>query len=123
MHPGLGDDVRIAVGVAGPTMPCRLPLKISPDKELGMEHLADAPALAQHLHGDRVDQEGPVVGDDLYHGGAAGGPTVVGLARRPDLDHSPSGGPVHRCSVVAFDQTRRSSTLRSSTSSASTCRK
>ena len=36
-----------------------------------MEDLPDAPALAEHLHGDRVDQERAVVGDDLDHGGAA----------------------------------------------------
>jgi hypothetical protein len=106
MHPGLGDDVRIAIGVAGPNDALQVSLEISPHQELWMEHLTHAPPLAQHLHGDRVDQEGPVVGDDLYHGGAASGPTVVGLARRPDLDHSPSGGPVHRCSVMTFDQTQ-----------------
>ena len=48
-----------------------------------MEHLADAPSLAQHLHGDRVHEEGPVVGDDLDHSRAAGGPAVIVLARRP----------------------------------------
>src|SRR5688572_6924860 len=104
MHPGLGNDPRIAIGLAGPDDAMQLALEISPDQELWMEHLAHAPPLAEHFHGDRVHEEGPVVGDNLYHGGAASGPSVIGLAGRPDLDHSPSGGPVHRCSVVTFDQ-------------------
>ena len=104
MHPGLGNDGWIALGLAGADDAMQVPLEISPDQELWMEHLAHAPPLAQHLHGDRVDEEGPVVGDDLYHSGATGGPAVIVLAGRPDLDHGASGGPVHRCSVVAFDQ-------------------
>ena len=44
-----------------------------------MKDLANAPALAQHLHGDRVDEEGPVVGDDLHHSGATGDPAVIVL--------------------------------------------
>ena len=36
--------------------------EVTPDEELRVEHLADAPALAYHLHGHRVDQERPVVG-------------------------------------------------------------
>ena len=45
--------------------------EVAVDQELRVEHLADAPALAEHLHGHRVDQERPVVGDDLDHGRTA----------------------------------------------------
>ena len=69
-----------------------------------MEDLANAPSLPQHLHSDRVDEEGPVVGNDLYDGGTTGSPTVIGLARRTDADHSPRGGSLHRCPVMALDE-------------------
>lgn len=69
-----------------------------------MEHLADAPSLAQHLHGDGVHEEGPVVGDDLDHSRAACCPAVIVLAGRPDGDDRASGRPVHCCSVVTLDQ-------------------
>ena len=40
-------------------------VEIATDQELGMEDLADAPPLTEHLHGDRIDQERSIVGDDL----------------------------------------------------------
>ena len=93
---GLGGPVHDAVQGAA---------EIAPDQELGVEDLADAPALAQHLHGDRVDQERPVVGDDLDDGRAAGSPSVVGLRSGVRIvDHGPGGGPLHGGPVVALHQ-------------------
>jgi hypothetical protein len=104
MHPGLRNDGWISIGLAGADDAMQGSLEIPSDQELGMEDLANAPALAQHLHGDRVDEERPVVGNNLHHSGAAGGPAVIVPVGGPDLDHGARRRPVHRCSVVAFDQ-------------------
>ncbi len=59
---------------------------VTADDHLRVDHHMDAAALTRQLVGDRVDQEGHVVGDDLDHGVAAG-PAVL-LDRRgvhPDV--------------------------------------
>ena len=89
MHPGLGHRVHrplvgaaagaAAVDLVGAQDVVQGATEVAVDEELGVEHLADAPALTEHLHGHGVDQERPVVGDDLDHGRPAR-PPVVGLA-------------------------------------------
>ena len=92
-------------------------LGVAQHQELRVEHLADGPALPQHLHRHRVDEEGQVVGDDLQHRRPAeaadrrrrpaveiGGrrPAVVPPARR----RGPRPGRVadQRRAVVALDE-------------------
>ena len=58
--------------------PVQRAAQVAQHQELRVEDLADAPALPEHLHGHRVDQERPVVGDHLDHRRAAGGPAVGG---------------------------------------------
>ncbi|GHI38535.1 hypothetical protein Sviol_29430 [Streptomyces violascens] len=60
--------------------------EVAADDDLRVDHDVDAAALPGQLVGDRVDEEGHVVGDDLDHGVAAG-PAVL-LDRRgvhPDV--------------------------------------
>ena len=90
VHPGLGSDWPGRVCASSAVrIDCSVAVEVAADEELGMEDLADAPALAERLHGDRVDQERSIVGDDLDHGGPAGRPAVVG------------GWPASRMSMMA----------------------
>ena len=107
VHPGLGRHGGVVRGLAGADDPAQLAVQVATDQELRVEHLADAPTLAKQLHGHRVDEERPVVGDDLHHGGPAGRPAVVALARRTDRDHRTGCGPVQGGPVVAGHQAQQ----------------
>ena len=107
VHPGLGRDGGVVRRLGGADDASQLAVQIATDQELWVEHLADAPALAKHLHRHRVDQERPVVGDDLHHGRPTRGPSVVSLARRTDRDHRPGSRSVLRRPIVAGHQAQQ----------------
>ena len=89
---------------AGADDPTQVALDIAPNQELWMKHLADAPLPAQYSMVTESTWNGRSSVTICALRRAAGGPTVIGLARCPDGDDRTSGGPVNRCSVVAFDQ-------------------
>ncbi len=82
VHPGLEQGVLGLVGAAGVgVQDLQQPTgDVAADQELRVDHHLDGAAQAGELVGDRVHQEGHVVGDHLDHGVAAG-PAVL-LHRR-----------------------------------------
>ena len=70
VHPGFREKLGILPGLVPPHYASQRPADIPADQELRVKDLPDAPAMPDHLHGHRVDQEGPVVGNDLNHRGA-----------------------------------------------------
>ena len=80
VHPGLADQVARCLGVC-----CLLGVAhveqgtgdVAADQELGVDDHMDRAVLCAQGHGDRVDQERHVVGDDLDHGMAGRRPLVV----------------------------------------------
>ncbi len=107
VHPRLRQHRRVMPGVAGGDDAVQVAGEVPVNQELGVEHLANAPAVPEHLHGHRVDEERPVVGDDLHHGGPAGRPAVVALAGGANDDGGPGRRPVQRRSVVAEHQSQQ----------------
>lgn len=78
MDPGFEDRVVrqvLAVRLEGQNFD-QLAREVAADRDLRVDHDMDAAALAGQLVGDRVDEEGHVVGDHLDHGVAAG-PAVL----------------------------------------------
>ena len=107
VHPGLGGHGGVVGRLGGADDPAQLAIQVATDQELRVEHLANAPILAKQLHGHRVHEERPVIGDDLHRGGAARRPPVISLARRTDRDHRTGCGPVQGGPVVAGHQAQQ----------------
>ncbi len=126
MHPRLGQHAGIPLGLVGgqhPLQPARI---VAVDVELGVKDLVQAPALAGHLHGHRVDQERVIVGHDLDHGGTVGAPAhgrsgtgrpaIIGVGRGlarvmtlgvEDADRRLTGFPFQGKPEVALDQAQQ----------------
>jgi hypothetical protein len=67
-HPGLGEGVGAAAGGVRAVAEGQQPAgDVAPDDDDRVDDVVQAHALADHLGGDRVDEEGHVVGDHPQH--------------------------------------------------------
>ncbi len=101
MDPGL--DVRVVrevtAGGRGGQHLDELAGEVTPDDDLRVDDDVDATSLPGQLVGDRVDEEGHVVGDD-FHDGVAAGPAVLFHGRGVHPDVRGALGPVLGKTVV-----------------------
>ncbi len=104
VHPGLRRsllEVLVGGGLVQRRERHHLPAEVPAHGEPRVDDPAHLATLPGQLHGDRVDQEGHVVGDDLDHRVTARGPAVALGSGSEDPDHRPALGPDPRGPVVA----------------------
>ncbi len=93
MSPGFGDLVVVAaLGREHPAHVVQRPGHVPADQQLGVQDVVAVQAVPAQLHGQRVDQERHVVGDDIDH--PAGRVERAGRAGRPHPDQGPALRPV-----------------------------
>ncbi len=95
VHPRLAHGVRVRRRRAGRhrVEGDQLPVAVTLDVERRVQYQVGVAVLARQLHGERVDQERHVVGDDLDHGVPARRPAVLSHGRRVDADLGRAGLP------------------------------
>jgi len=98
-HPGLGDH-----HARGPLD--KLTVSVPGDAQLRVEHMTDRPVLPGDLHRHGVDEERPVMGDDLEQSRPRQ-PPCVGRVRSVGHDAVSLGGPVSCEPHVGIDDRRQ----------------